>query len=333
MLGHSGLMPHGGSPIGLRTDATRLRFASALRNSCRNDDVTAPLAVGLNIVWVKPELLGEYARLAERVGYESLWSGEHICLSTKPDWWTLYPGRQAVGDSFTEDMVPFQPDSMFPDPMIVLAHLATLTTRVRLGIGIYMLGLRNPVLIGKTLATLDRISGGRIDLAVGLGWNADEYTWTGNDWKIRGKRLDEVMRALRVLFDEEHPEFHGDLFDFGPMGFQPKPVQRPMPIHVGGFSAAAIRRAAWLGNGWYGNPTAIPEVKQELKRAGRDHEPFQFSTITLNGPIPRAELQAMADLGVHRVVVTPWSATKVGHVGREGLAAVEAYAKEIGLEA
>ena len=196
--------------------------------------MTVPLKIGLNIVWVKTALLAEYAQLAESLGYESLWSGEHICLSTRPDWWTKFPGVAALGNGFTEDMVPFSPDSDFPDPMIVLAHLASVTSRVRLGIGIYMLALRDPVLIGKTLATLDVISNGRIDMAVGLGWTPDEYSWTGNDWTVRGRRMNEVIRALRVLFDEEHPQFEGEFFRFGPMGFQPKPVQKPMPIHIGG---------------------------------------------------------------------------------------------------
>jgi probable F420-dependent oxidoreductase len=290
-----------------------------------------PVKLGLNIVWVQTDLLAEYARLAEGLGYESLWSGEHICLSTAPDWWRNFPGAQLAGDAFTEEMVPFTPDSLFPDPMIVLAHLASVTSEVRLGIGIYMLALRNPVLIGKTMATLDVISGGRIDVAVGLGWTADEYRWTGNDWKVRGKRMNEIIRALRVLFDEEHPEFHGEFFDFGPMGFQPKPLQRPMPIHIGGGAGPAITRAARLGNGWYGNPADIPAIQAQLREAGREGEPFEFSTITLQGRVPIDQLEAMAAMGVHRVVVTPWPANKVGEVGREGFAAVEEYAKEIGL--
>jgi probable F420-dependent oxidoreductase len=277
---------------------------------------------------VKTDLLETYAQLAEGLGYESLWSGEHICLSTAPDWWEKFPG----GPAMTEDMVPFTPYSNFPDAMIVLAHLASVTSRVRLGIGIYMLALRNPVLVGKTLATLDVISKGRIDMAVGLGWTPDEYSWTGNDWHVRGRRMNEVIRALRVLFEEERPEFRGEFFDFGPMGFEPKPVQNPIPIHIGGGAGPAVRRAGQLGDGWYGSPADIPAIRQELAQAGRSDEPFEYSTITIQGPVPLEELQAMADMGVDRVVVTPWLGTKVGTVGREGLAVVETYAKEIGLE-
>jgi probable F420-dependent oxidoreductase len=291
------------------------------------------LKVGLNMVWVKPEHLVEFAQTAEALGYESLWSGEHICLSTKPDWWKLFPGAEAMGDAFTEEMVPFTPDSLFLDPMIVLAQLATATTRVRLGIGIYMLALRDAVMIGKTLASLDVISSGRIDMAVGLGWTADEYSYTGNNWKTRGRRMNEIIRALRVLWEDEHPEFHGEFFDFGPIGFQPKPVQRPMPIHIGGGGPPAVRRAATLGNGWYGSPLNITEVKAELEVAGRGGQRFEFSSITLQGPVPLDQLEALAALGADRVVVTPWPGTKVGEVGREGLAAVEQYAKDIGLQA
>jgi probable F420-dependent oxidoreductase len=293
--------------------------------------MTVPVKVGLNIVWVRPEHLVEFARAAEELGFESLWSGEHICLSTRPDWWKLFPGAEALGEDFTEDMVPFGPDSIFLDPMIVLAQLATVTSKVRLGIGIYMLALRDPVLIGKTLASLDYISGGRIDVAVGLGWTADEYSFTGNDWTTRGRKMNETIRALRVLWSEEHPEFHGDFYDFGPMGFQPKPMQQPMPIHIGGGGPPAMRRAGQLGDGWYGMPSAIPQVNEERRNAGRENEPFEFTALTISGGFPVAEMEELSALGVNRVVVTPWPGKEVGEVGLEGLADIERYAKEIGL--
>lgn len=292
---------------------------------------SVPVKVGLNIVWARPECVVDFARAAEEMGFESVWSGEHVGLPKKPDWWKKFPGAEALGDAFTEEMVPFTPDSPFLDPMIVLAHVAAATTKVRLGIGIYMLTLRDAVLVGRTLASLDVLSGGRLDMATGLGWTEDEYRFTGNDWTTRGKRCNELIRALRVLFEEDTPEFHGEFFDFPAIGFQPKPVQRPLPIHIGGGGPPAMRRAATLGDGWYGMPDAIPEIERLRAEAGRDHLPFEYSTITLQGPIPLSQLETMADAGVHRVVVTPWPATRVGEVGLEGLADIERYAKEIGL--
>jgi len=292
--------------------------------------MTAPLKVGLNIVWPRPQDVVAFAQAAEDLGYESVWSGEHVSLPATPDWWKLFPLADVLGDAFTEDMVPFDPRSPFLDPMIVLAHVAAATTRVRLGIGIYMLTLRDAVLVGRTLASLDVLSGGRLDMATGLGWTQDEYRFTGNDWKTRGKRCNELIAALRVLFTEDAPEFHGEFFDFDPIGFEPKPVQQPLPIHIGGGGPPALRRAATLGDGWYGETHVIPELERMRAEAGRSDLPFEYSTVAL-GPVPLAELEAMAEQGVHRVVVTPWPGRRVGEVGREGLADVERYAKEIGL--
>ena len=296
-----------------------------------------PIKIGLNIVWVEPTHIVEFAQRAEELGYESVWSGEHIGLPKTDDWWKNYPAAQAAraaGQPFGEEDISFGPDSVFLDPMVVLAHLAAATTTLRLGIGIYMLVLRDPVLVGRTIASLDVLSGGRLDLAVGLGWTPDEYHYTNNVWETRGRRTDEMIRCLRALFDEEAPEFHGEFFDFPPIGFQPKPVQRPrLPIHVGGAGNAAIRRAATLGDGWYGmdNPALFPLVREELEKAGRKRDEFEVSMITLDGPLSQERIEELVTLGVGRVVVTPWPGKKVAEVGQEGLEDIERYAREIGL--
>jgi probable F420-dependent oxidoreductase len=289
-----------------------------------------PLKIGLNIAWPKPEEIVTFAKAAEDLGFESVWSGEHVSLPATPDWWKLFPLADILGDAFTEDMVPFSPTSPFLDPMIVLAHVAAATERVRLGVGIYMLTLRDAVLVGRTLASLDVLSGGRLDMATGLGWTADEYRFTGNEWTTRGKRCNELIRALRVLFEQEAPEFHGDFFDFDPIGFEPKPIQAPLPIHIGGGGPAAMKRAATLGDGWYGETGPMEEINRLRVEAGRDHLPFQFSTIAL-GAVGPDDLATMAEQGVDRVVVTPWEGTRVGEVGREGLDVLERYATSIGL--
>jgi alkanesulfonate monooxygenase SsuD/methylene tetrahydromethanopterin reductase-like flavin-dependent oxidoreductase (luciferase family) len=193
-----------------------------------------------------------------------------------------------------------------------------------------MLTLRDAVLVGRTIASLDVLSGGRLDVATGLGWTEDEYRFTGNDWKTRGKRCNELIRALRVLFEDERPEFHGEFFDFDPIGFEPRPIQRPLPIHIGGGGPPALRRAATLGNGWYGQADAIPEIERLRAEAGRADEPFEYSTIALDAP-GTAHLEELAAKGVHRVVVTPWLGERVGEVGRDGLDVIERYARSVGL--
>jgi len=287
--------------------------------------------LGLNIVWMKPELQVRTAQLAEELGFEGAWSGEHLALPKgDPDWWRKYPTAVALGDKATPDVVNFNADSAFLDPLIVLAAIATATKKIRLGVGIYMLPLRDAVLAARMVASLDVLSGGRLDLGVGLGWSEHEYRFTGNDFAKRGRKMDETIRAMRECFEKDTPEFHGEFYDFGPMGFEPKPVQARLPILIGGGTPAAEKRAALLGDGWHGSPDAIPRIKAHLAEAGRAEAPFQFSSITLAG-VSREDLEAMAENGVHRAVVTPWKGVKLGEVGEEGLTQLERYAKEIGL--
>ncbi|WP_374282978.1 TIGR03619 family F420-dependent LLM class oxidoreductase [Novosphingobium sp.] len=292
--------------------------------------------VGLNVVPVPSSLLVRFARLAEDMGFESLWSGEHVCLPANEDWWRGYPtvtATAARGEPVDPSLVPFTPHSPFHEPLIVLSHLAAVTSRVRLGVGIYLLALRDAVLVGRALASLDVLSGGRIDLGVGLGWSPEEYAYTGNDWHKRGRKLDETILALRALFEQDEPEFHGEFYDFPKIGFQPKPVQRPFPIHVGGFTPAAERRAARLGNGWYGGPAHIPSVKAQLAEQGRADEPFTFGMIEPRGMIERDELLRLADQGVDRVVTTVWPQTLEPSADDPDapLRELEAYARRIGL--
>ncbi|MGE0387378.1 MAG: TIGR03619 family F420-dependent LLM class oxidoreductase, partial [Gammaproteobacteria bacterium] len=211
-----------------------------------------PLGVGVNIVWMKPTLQVRAAQLAEELGFESVWSGEHVALPVEPDWWKQYPLVVALGPSATEETVSFKPRSEFLDPLIVLAAIASATKRVRLGVGIYLLPLRDAVLAARMVASLDVLSGGRLDLAVGLGWSEAEYRFTGNDWKARARKMDETIRAMRACFEMDEPCFKGEFHAFGPMGFEPKPIQRPLPILIGGGAPPAERRAGYLGNGWHG---------------------------------------------------------------------------------
>jgi probable F420-dependent oxidoreductase len=288
-----------------------------------------PIKLGLNIVWLKPELQVEGAQLAEQLGFDSVWVGEHIGLPKFPGWWRNYPTVVAKGEHGTENDVLFGPDSAFLDPLVTLGAVASATKKVRLGVGIYLLALRDAVLAARMVATLDVLSGGRLDLAVGLGWSEAEYQFTGLDWKQRARRMDEIIVAMRELFDSDTPQFHGEFFKFGPLGFQPKPTQKPLPIIIGGGTPPAERRAGRLGDGWHGPADSIPAIRQHMAEAGRGDAPFKFSTITL-GPVSRPDLEVMAGKGVQTAVVTPWFA-KVGEVGREGLADIERYARDVGL--
>jgi probable F420-dependent oxidoreductase len=262
------------------------------------------IRVGLNVVPVAPAALVDAARLAEELGFESVWSGEHVAVPFEMR--SRYPGGK----------MPFAPDSMFVEPLVMLSHLAAVTTRVRLGVGIYLLPLRDPILAGRAIATLDVLSQGRLDLGIGVGWCEEEFRYVGRDFHKRGKLADELIDALGTLFNDPRPEFHGKFFDFGPIGFEPKPVQRPRPkLHVGGFGAHTLRRAALRGDGYYAGARSPEEVaanvaalRAEEKRVGRTLPPAQVSMISLGPPPDAGELAALASAGVERVVVTPWAA-------------------------
>lgn len=283
--------------------------------------------VGLNIVPLAPEHICRAAVLAEQCGFESVWSGEHVLVPLGAE--QHHPGR-----------VVFSPDSPFLEPLVALSHLAALTTTLRLGIGILILPLRDPFITAKEIATVDYLSNGRLDLGIGVGWMEEEFQIIGRDFKTRGRRTDEMIEVMDLLFAEERPEYHGKFYDFGPLGFAPKPVQKPRPrLHVGGFTEPALRRAAKYGDGFYGSlrrnvdvtPT-IEHLKELRAEAGLAHRPLQISLNAL-GPIPRDALEEAASKGVERVVTTLWRMDGSAAIGGcdHPLDAIEQYARALEL--
>jgi probable F420-dependent oxidoreductase len=257
--------------------------------------------IGVNLVPVTHDRLVEAAVTAEALGYESVWMGEHVLTPVAHT--SAYPGRK----------LPFGVDSPFLEPLVVLGHLASATSTLRLGTGVLMLPVRAPVLTARAIATVDVLSGGRLDVGVGLGWMKEEYDALGRDWAARGARLEEMIAVMTGLFGDEVTEFHGDHVDAPAMGFGPKPVQRPRPkLHLGGHTPRALRRAARIADGWYGGSAAVDDMaahvatlRREREAAGLDPDLFELSVVILHEPEPD-ELHELADLGLDRVVITPW---------------------------
>lgn len=293
------------------------------------------MKIGLNIVPVAMEMHAEVAQLAERLGYESVWSGEHVAMRADLD-------AESVGRRHGSGSSHYQPQASFPDPMVTLAHVAAATTQIRLGTGVWILPLRHPLLAAKTIATVDRYSGGRLDVGIGVGWNEDEFNDVGADFATRGRRTDEMLAVMDAVFAEGIGSFEGEFYRFPPVGFEPRPLQRPRPpIHVGGMTAPALRRAALHGDGWYGSGNLgdrLPAVLDKL-RAERDKvnpgRPLQITLLTLGDAPPAETLENWTALGVHRVVVTPWATAErtnvPGEVGQDAGAMVAAYAERIGM--
>ena len=146
---------------------------------------------------------------------------------------------------------PAEPDTPIPDPLIWLAFAAAAAPKLRLGTCILIVPQRNPLVLAKELATLDHLSGGRVELGLGVGWLKEEFDALGVAWERRGARNDEYVAAMRALWAGPHAEFHGEFVDFAPVTCSPRPVQSRLPILVGGDTDAAIQRAVRIADGYF----------------------------------------------------------------------------------
>jgi probable F420-dependent oxidoreductase len=269
----------------------------------------------------------EVCRVAEEAGFESVWGGEHVVMPSTIT--SRYP--------YTADgQVPAQPDTPIPDPLVWLAFAAAATTRVRLGTCILIVPQRNPLVLAKELATLDRLSGGRVELGLGVGWLREEFEALGVPWERRGARNDEYVAAMRALWRGPHAEFHGEFVDFGPVTCSPRPAQASIPVLVGGDTDAAIERAARLADGYFPGATdperlraLLTRLRVAAERAGRDPDGIEVSAI-FPGPWsdPRRALEQLDGLGVSRVMIPAFAFAGRGGLDRLRTFAANATAEE-----
>jgi probable F420-dependent oxidoreductase len=212
--------------------------------------------------------LFDTARRAERLGFDTVWVRDHLVFPEHVDYTrSSYPGT----DSGHLPAEVLDPHMNLMDPLMQLAALAGITTRVKLGTKVLVLPLRHPLLTAKMLATLDALSGGRVIAGVGVGWLREEMEAFGAvSFEHRGSLGDEYIRIFKEVWTNPHPAFEGRWYRFSGFGFEPRPVQTPhIPIWIGGHSEAALRRVARLGDGWH--PTALmPKVYAALTGRLRD---------------------------------------------------------------
>jgi probable F420-dependent oxidoreductase len=275
-----------------------------------------------------PEGVEVVGRAADQLGFESVWVGEHPVLVDP-----------RVPPS------PLPPDTPLFDPVDVLAYLAACTVRIRLGTGIVILPLRNPVILAKQLATVDVLSGGRVILGVGVGYVPGEYEAVGVDFATRGRRADEYIDAMRSLWCDDHPFLHGSFTALSGVQSYPRPVQAGgVPILGSGTSRPALRRAVTRAHGWYGfflRPEASAGVIAQLRaladEVGRPAELGRLEvTITPPaGAVSRADLERYEELGVDRLVLMRDFADMAGPQGPsragEVVEAMQRAAGELGL--
>jgi probable F420-dependent oxidoreductase len=238
----------------------------------------------------------ELLQAAEAAGFESAWTVEHTVVPA--GYRSAYPyspdGRMPGGAE----------DFPLPDPLIWMAYVAAATTRINLATGILILPQHNPVVIAKQVATLDHLSHGRVLLGIGVGWLKEEFDAIGAAFADRGERTDEYVHAMRALWSEAKPSFQGRYVKFHDAYCRPQPVRGTVPIIVGGHSRAAARRAGRIGDGFFPARGAARELIELARRTAQEHDRDPAALeITTSMPASRAEIPALARLGVSRLLV------------------------------
>jgi probable F420-dependent oxidoreductase len=242
------------------------------------------------------------AQTIEAAGFESLWVPEHLVM---PVTMSGAPNTPHAGEP------PISAATYAYDPWLQIAAMAANTTTLRLGTNVYNIGLRHPIITARALTTADAISRGRIDFGIGASWLAQEWQVMELPFESRGRRVDEIIEVIQRLFAEDEIEHDGEFYRFPPVGFLPKPVQEPWPpMLIGGDSAAAMRRAARLGDGWIpmaqtletlpGNLARIEALRADAGRSG----PFQVSVIAEVTSVD--DVRRYEDAGATRLIIAPF---------------------------
>lgn len=263
----------------------------------------------------------QLAAVAEESGFESLWTVEHVVVPSGYE--SKYPydasGKMAGGAEEFD----------LPDPLIWLAYVAASTERIKLGTGILIVPQRNPLVMAKEIATLDVLSGGRMILGVGVGWLKEEFDALGVPFADRGRRHDDYVEAMRALWTEDKASVHNTYVSFDNCISRPRPVDRSVPIVIGGHTAPAARRAARIGNGFFPGSgsltdlaTAFDTMRAECAVLGRDPDEIELSAGGGGRSFDElcTRVERLAELGVSRVMLPPLPAAQLQEMAA-GLAA------------
>jgi probable F420-dependent oxidoreductase len=244
-------------------------------------------------------------RAAEAAGFESVWTVEHVLVPEGYE--STYPydpsGKMPLGDVLD-----------ITDPLIWMAFVAAATSTINLATGILILPQRNPAVTAKEVATLAKLSGGRVLLGVGAGWLEEEFDALGVPFADRGRRLDSYIATMRALWSDDRATVHDEFTSFDRCVSLPKPPHGSVPVIIGGHSKVAARRAGRLGDGFFPGRGSNEEIAELLsvmrsaaEEAGRDPAAIEV-TVSGSGLFsgdPCAAVEELAALGAHRVMIAP----------------------------
>lgn len=246
--------------------------------------------------------LTRLAPVADTHGWHSMSFSDHVVNPESIN--TPYP--------YTEDgNRRWQPFTDWPDPWVMIGALATITERLRFTNNIFVLPMRNPFLVAKAISTASIVSNNRVTPAIGVGWSADEFALMQADFKTRGKRTDEMLEILRLLWTGEMVEYQGEHYQFDALEMNPAPSEY-IPIWIGGISDPAMRRAARLGDGWVTDLQSSAEIVGSIDRIhnwrkefGRDQQPFEIMA-TPSDAWDVEGYKRLEDAGVTHILTMPW---------------------------
>jgi probable F420-dependent oxidoreductase len=255
-----------------------------------------------------PDLAGatRLVKAAEAAGFDSVFAVDHVVI---PDSYASTYPYAATG------RLPGDRSASLPDPLIWMACMAAVTTRLRFMTAVIILPLRNPLVLAKQVATLDHMSGGRIELGIGVGWLEEEFAAVGVPFEKRGKRADEQIAAMRALWAGDGASFAGEFVKFDKVSCNPKPVGGAVPIIIGGHSEAAAKRAGRLGDGFFPSVGAQVDTfplfdvaRRAAAEAGRDPAGIEMiagcpDLLPGSGKDPRAAIEERRARGVARIVL------------------------------
>lgn len=290
-----------------------------------------------NISWLEPDQLTAVARFAEEVGFHGVINSDHVFLT-----------------DVTSSPYPYSPDGkmnhardyLYPDVWSSFGAMAAVTSRLMFSTGVYVLPARSPLEVARATGTLAVISDHRVTIGFGVGWLKEEFDAMGVDFHTRGRRTDEMIEVMHKLWRGGVVSHHGEFFDFTEITLGPA-LDRPVPLYCGGSSPAALRRTAYLCDGWIGHghtldevPGLLGELERLRREAGRDHLPFEtIVPIKPQRTLPDLDtVKRFEELGVTATWALPFDAsgadrTQTG-LGRtsaldEKKRAMERYAREI----
>ena len=246
--------------------------------------------------------LTELAPVADTHGWHSMSFSDHVVNPAKIN--TPYP--------YTDDgSRRWQPFTDWPDPWVMIGALSTITKRLRFTNNIFVLPMRNPYLTAKAISTAAIVSQNRVTAAFGVGWSRDEFELMAQDFSTRGKRTDEMLEIMRLLWTGEMVEYQGNYYQFSAMEMNPAPSE-PIPIWIGGISDPAMKRAARLGDGWVTDLQTSAEIIESIERInnwrreyGRDNEPFEVMA-TPSDAWDVDGYKRLQDAGVSHILTMPW---------------------------